>query len=385
MSEDQRQQIVDLLQEAMELALRKRDVDGAMEKLNQVLEIDPDNDDALLNLGNCEMMRGNLADALAYFDRAAAADTENYGVDWNRAIVLLRLNRVEESLSAIHHFLERAGGGLDQQADQIVPNARAFKQSLEVLKARSDTESAYHSGEIVQTDSAEAELQFMKAAESSDAATAVSHLDRALTVDPAHPQARNMRGGLHMIQGHLSEAVRDFTVSLLVQPENPAPFVNRANCLLMASPRIDGVTTYYALALEDLNSAIALAPENVEVRVNRAKVLRLFKDYETAMADVAAALEINPRHVEGLYTRGLLRNATGDFEGAVADYDAALAIHPDRDDILPGLALARMAINDRAGAAQAMERYVERGCKGEMSQMQAHSFLRAMQAGLNRS
>lgn len=65
---------------------------------------------ALTNLGNLNLMRGETTVAMAFYERAAAADTADAGILLNQSTGLLVLGETEAASRRIAYATERAGG-----------------------------------------------------------------------------------------------------------------------------------------------------------------------------------------------------------------------------------------------------------------------------------
>lgn len=81
-------------------------------------------------------------------------------------------------------------------------------------------------------------------------------------------------------------------------------------------------------ALDDLTFATAHAPKRADLYVLRAQTKLRLEDPAGAAADVATALTLDPRNGEALLLRGNIRGARGDVTGAVADWHRAAALAP---------------------------------------------------------
>jgi tetratricopeptide (TPR) repeat protein len=74
--------------------------------------------------------------------------------------------------------------------------------------------------------------------------------------------------------------------------------------------------------------AIALDPEEPNLRTARGAALMAAKRFEEALAELDRAAALSPGSARALYRRGMARMALKDFEGAVADFSAAIVADP---------------------------------------------------------
>ena len=92
-------------------------------------------------------------------------------------------------------------------------------------------------------------------------------------------------------------------------------------------------------ARADYDRALALDPSLDAARLARARLLVELRRATEAGPDLEAFLARHPGHVQATLVRARARGASGDVRGAVADYDAVLAATPDPDR---GLERARL-------------------------------------------
>src|SRR3546814_8744869 len=87
--------------------------------------------------------------------------------------------------------------------------------------------------------------------------------------------------------------------------------------------RIDRAVTFaangrYGEAIDDLNLALETDPRRVDALVLRASAYRYVDAPDFALENVERALAIAPEHTEALLERGILRRLKGDVAGARA-------------------------------------------------------------------
>jgi tetratricopeptide (TPR) repeat protein len=105
--------------------------------LQQAREIAPENPDAALEIGVFHLQTGTPAEALAEFDRAAAADPGNAQIQANRGAALYLLGRLPEAESAFQQALEMDGCNFDARNNLIllyrsVGDVEAVRRSAQV-------------------------------------------------------------------------------------------------------------------------------------------------------------------------------------------------------------------------------------------------------------
>jgi tetratricopeptide (TPR) repeat protein len=92
-----------------------------------------------------------------------------------------------------------------------------------------------------------------------------------------------------------------------------------------------GVSGMYFEALDDLNAAVDLAPDNPDVYAMRAAAYRQLESPDLAEENVAQALKLSPSHPAALLERGYLRRDKGDLAGARTDWLTVIQVLPGTD------------------------------------------------------
>jgi tetratricopeptide (TPR) repeat protein len=91
--------------------------------------------------------------------------------------------------------------------------------------------------------------------------------------------------------------------------------------LLIDRAIAEATTQDYAKALDDLGRAHGLAPRRADILVLTASAWRLEDRPERAEAPLAEALSLEPDNPDGLLERGMLKRMRGDLAGARADWE----------------------------------------------------------------
>jgi tetratricopeptide (TPR) repeat protein len=158
---------------------------------------------------------------------------------------------------------------------------------------------------------------------SQDAADALQELGANLEKDdPA--MAADLYRQAAMVQletGRLDEAEELQERGLKLAPNSVELLIDRA---LLLGARDD-----YGEALKVLDRARSLAPARADLLVLTASARRLLGQADRAEESVAAALALEPDNPAALLERGIMRRLEGDKEGARADWERVRALAPD--------------------------------------------------------
>ena len=121
--------------------------------------------------------------------------------------------------------------------------------------------------------------------------------------------------------GNSDRAERAYGAALERTPRDPELLIDRAFARAEAQR--------YQDAVEDLDRAIAIAPNSAEPYVYRSGAYRSLGKQDKAMDDVQHALALEPSNPEALLLRGNLRAAGGNKDGARADWQMVTKVDPD--------------------------------------------------------
>jgi protein O-GlcNAc transferase len=172
----------------------------------RLLELNPADETALLNLGNCRLKQGLPAEALARYDHALRIKPGYEEALNGRGNALLELNRPGEALASY----ERA------------------------LAIRPDyAEALYNLGSAL--------LELARPEQ------ALTSLDRALTLKPDHAEAHNNRGNALLQLGRAEEALASYDRALVIQPDYAEVLNNRGDALQALGQREELIENYRAL------------------------------------------------------------------------------------------------------------------------------------------
>ena len=121
-----------------------------------------------------------------------------------------------------------------------------------------------------------------------------------------------------LLAGKQERAFANQTAALKLAPENLELLVDRSIVLAAASN--------YRAALLDLDRAHQLSPERADVLVYRATVHRYLDSPESAMRDIQGAIRLAPDLPEAYLERGILKRLNGDRNGARRDWVKVLQL-----------------------------------------------------------
>ena len=207
------------LREALELAVRYQraeQLDVAESVYRRVLEVAPEQPDALHFLGVLLHQRGKHGEALELLRRAIELEPEFAGFHQNLGNVCFETERYGEAAQAYERCL------------QLAPNDPATYNNLGVVRR------------------AQGQLE---------AAAAAYH--KAIEIDPRHPDAYHNMGNLLTAQGRIKEAVTYLCTSMTLRPPHPESRRLLALAYAHLGRLADAVGVYHKWLEEEPNDPIA--------------------------------------------------------------------------------------------------------------------------------
>jgi len=140
---------------------------------------------------------------------------------------------------------------------------------------------------------------------------------------PAAAQASvyEQAAGAWLMAGEAARAFAAGTAALALAPDEPDLLVDRAVAAAALNRFED--------ALNDLTHALEADPRRAEVLVLRAAAWRHVGQLGLAQDDVDRAIAIDPENAEALLERGILRQRNNNPAGARQDWQRAMALAPD--------------------------------------------------------
>lgn len=161
-------------------------------------------------------------------------------------------------------------------------------------------------------------------AQTDDRQRARELFDKALAIQPGHPEVHFNRGTLLQAERAFDDAIADFTSTLRGATDHQGALNNRMVCL-EAAGRLDD-------ALADSDRLLALDPDNAVYWNNRGKLLTAMMRYDEALPCLDKAIKSRPDYIEALSNRGNLLAEFHRFDEAMANYDRVIATRPDFAD-----------------------------------------------------
>jgi tetratricopeptide (TPR) repeat protein len=268
------------LERGILLASRKRAYERAIEDLDKVLVLEPDNVLALIRRGQAYSQLGETGRGLVDLDRAIALAPYSSQAYFYRGLIYGRRDETAAALSDYDVAVQRGPYNVEALASRAAIYSREGKLDL-----------------------------------------AIRDLDAAIAIDYRNPIAFYNRGYAHFARAEYQKAIADYTSAIDIDEIFGLAYNNR--CLTRA---ITGQDLLKALA--DCDVALRLMPVNLDVRDTRGFVYLKLGDAALALNEYNMALEKDLNRATALFGRGLAKIRTGDLTGGEGDQAAARRINP---------------------------------------------------------
>ena len=160
--------------------------------------------------------------------------------------------------------------------------------------------------------------------ERGDTLGAIAALDTVLMIDKYDHAAYMDRSIINIGLKKFEEVESDLTQAIHLFPMS-GHYINRS----IAREELGNLRG----AMDDLDMAVQLDPNNALAHMNRGLLREKVGDYNRAIEDYSFVLECVPDHIRARYARAMLLTTAGDWEGAVADLTKLINEFPDFIDL----------------------------------------------------
>lgn len=330
------------LEQALAL-LQAGKLDEAGARYRSLLQVYPNQSEALHFLGVVEAQRQNLVEAAALIGRAIEINPENAAAHSNHGNVLKALKRNEDALVSYDRALTLDPGWVEALNSrgcvlgELGWHEEALMSYERALKIAPD-----HMDVLINRG-----LSLMAMMRNQEA---LADFDRALTINRDHVRALFCRGVALVALGRHQAALLNFDRALDINPHHAEALSNRGNLLALLAR--------HQHALENFDRALAIYPANFDALSNRGSVLLAMGRREEALASYDRALNISPDSAAVLCNRGKVLGELNRYVDALASYDRALAVQSDFEEAFNGRGVVLARLNRHADALVSYDRAV---------------------------
>ncbi|HYB91109.1 MAG TPA: tetratricopeptide repeat protein [Candidatus Binataceae bacterium] len=254
------------------------------------------------------------------------------------AVALLGVTRVDVALGSLKYYQGDYKGAAEEYGRAL----EAKPHDPELLRYRADAESADRNYVAVLIDLDEILARNPKDVDTliarSDAYLAMNNYDRAqadadraVALAPQDAETYSMRAYVLDHRGKLDDAIADLGRAIKYSRAKRADLYYRRG---FAEAEKDD----YDHAIDDLNEALKLAPDDRDTIWKRAGAYRDKKQYDRAIEDLTRVIEIEPNNASAYDERGDIHGQRGEYRLELEDYRKAADLSPDNSVIANALA-----------------------------------------------
>lgn len=331
----------------------------ALERLEQNLELKPDNSDAWLMVAKLQLLDGGDKDAAK---EAVTKALENSGDDEGQKAETLILRSQtsddeEQRWADINQALELEPGntlGLRVRGQMYVADKKYDEAIADFAKLATERNS----------EPVELLLLARGLRGDGEEEAAMKAVTKAIEINQDMPSAYSMRAALYLAMEKDDEALADVTRAIELNPKDMEGLRTRARVFYQKKK--------YNEALKDVEKIIAFQEGDIDAMFLRSLIYAGMEDYDAAIEEMQflvqqipnepmlqstlaslylaakqhdKAIEIydrllkeDPENERALTGRGDAKLNSGEHAAAVKDYEAALALNEEDDHILNNLA-----------------------------------------------
>ncbi|MCC6954662.1 MAG: tetratricopeptide repeat protein, partial [Deltaproteobacteria bacterium] len=295
------------------LMSNRKNFAGARATLEEIIKNDPKNATALASLGDVSMSEGKGDEAEALFRRSLEAK-ESSTVRLVLADLYMRQARLDESQKLLEGLVEA-------EPDNV--SLRFYLGEFLLLRGSND-KAAEQYEKMIKTDPGRHDARdrmydFALVRKDVAAAKALTaELEKADATDAGVPY---FKGRDLEVDGKLEEALQSYIKALQGLP-NFAPVFRHAGVLELQLGRTNE-------AVEHLNQAVTIAPNDIGARLALARHFFVRKDFTQSRDHLTRVLQIFPRHIAANVLRADIALIEGDLKSAEAVYSKLVELLPE--------------------------------------------------------
>lgn len=320
----------------------------AVELYQQVLEKDPDNADALHLLGNIACQMGDATLAVKLISRAHELFPANLAYLNSLGMALRMQGQFEASIACYTQALEMAPESASvhfgmantylsmeqvDRAEQSFREALALKPDFfeacynlaNLQKSRGDLTAAvdsYRRATALQPDFADAHHNLGSTYQAmGEFELALASYRQALAGQL--PETHNNMGNIYRAQGLLQQAADAYEAAIRLQAGFLPAYLGLARLLVENGQPAD--------AVEWLNQACILAPDNAEIAFNQGIAHAQLGQFDQAVKDFERAVQLQPDFVDALYNLGIALSRLERFADAETCYRKVISLDPSHN------------------------------------------------------
>ncbi|MEL6940030.1 MAG: tetratricopeptide repeat protein [Cyanobacteria bacterium J06598_1] len=362
------------------------DIQPAAELINELLEENEENSEALYQKGKIQVYLSDYQAAIGTLEAAIEQDTQNGDAlimlglahreigDYDEALKQFQSaldvgkNKGEAHLNISH--IQQMQGEWEDALTSVDAAARFLKgdRSIPVHTQRSNiysdlqdlerAEDAWEKAAARSPQNPEAYVtQSISKMLLGDSEGALENIEQALDINPNFTEAYAMQGLIQMNQNELEAAIASVTKAIELDPNSVTALKIFADVAALVDPDP-------TLTLQVATQALSINPNNPYVLNQRCNVLLYQSELALAVEDCTRSLNVNPAGIEAYSSRGQAYLAAAEFQLAEEDFTRIIELNdaagrPQDPTVYGARAIARTGLEDEQGAEEDIEKALE--------------------------
>lgn len=288
--------------------LEADEFERAIEDFSAVIAKDPEAPEPWANRGRARLGAGRFAEAESDYDEALRRQPNDGPYYFNRSLARAGRGAHASAIADLGLALECLDA--ERRPNALVQRAHMREAIGDLRGALADFEAVERIwGESPQLLTHRARLLLAL----GDTPPAERALESALAQDASIAEAHRLMATIERERGDVNEAERSLATARALEPEDDAPLSREA--LISRAEQREALGVPYA-ALADLDAALAIAPDDLDTALRRARLLLSVEAYPDALAACDAVLSHRPEHRDALEIKGHAQLGVGMYDDA---------------------------------------------------------------------
>ncbi|MDF5738401.1 MULTISPECIES: tetratricopeptide repeat protein [unclassified Nostoc] len=309
--------------EALKLAIqhhRAKRLTQAEEVYRQIIDVNPQQLEAVYGLGMLAQQRGQYQNAEQFFQAALQLQPEAAAIHNSLGFSLQQQGKLEEAIACY------------EKALKILPDCIEVQVNLGnalYLQGKLPPEEQVHYADLNQ--------QFALGRQQvEDFKIAELYYRQAIALQPDLVQAHNNLGEVLQKQGRLNDALKSYQQAIKIKPDYPYAYHNLGYYFQEKGKLEEAIEAY--------KKALNIQPDLVITHNNLANTLKALKRFDAARECYQQALKIQPDTDYIYYNLGTLLRDNNKIEAAVQIFEQAVKVTPSYAAAKLGICISQLPI-----------------------------------------
>jgi tetratricopeptide (TPR) repeat protein len=296
-----------------------------------ILDVDPNEFDALHMLGIINAQRDSIEEAEKLLRWALAVDSKVPPCLQNYGNILCKLERFAEAIENYNSAIQLAPNHAPLYSDR--------GHALFALKRVNEALSDYDKALALKPDLADVWLargSVLSGLKRND--EALHALNKTLALKPDVAEARLIRGNILFDLKRPTEALADFDKALALRPDMASGWLGRGNVFYTLNRNDDALAAY--------DKALTLNRDFAEVWLGRGHVLFNLRRYDEALTAYDKVLTLKHDLPEAWFGRGNVFFDLNRDDEALQSFGKAIDLRPENAEALLNKSLVKLSLGD---------------------------------------